>query len=401
MLRSLPLFLLASLGFAADVRVIEQIVAKVNGDIITRGEIERSRQTLEQELAQQKVPPAKVKEALAERERDALKDQIDQLLLVQKAKELSISVDPEITREIADIQMQSKIADQDKFHQYVREQTGMPFEDFKQQLKNRALTQRVIRQEVGGRIAIPTPEKMKYYEEHKADFMRKEQVFLREILVSTAGKTPAQVAAAEKKAKDLVARARKGDKFPEMARDNSDSETAKNFGELGWWKKGELKPELEAILFKEKKGFVTDAMKSENGFVIIKLEERHEEGQAPFEEVDNEITERLFMPIMQPKIKDYLTKLRMDAFLEIREGFVDSGAAPGKDTKWKDPAQLRPETTTKLEVASRKRRRLLGVIPAGHKSAKIDLPPAPAAAAAPTVGPQPGAPVAPASAASK
>ncbi|MEO7653189.1 MAG: peptidylprolyl isomerase, partial [Bryobacteraceae bacterium] len=347
LVRILPMFLVASLGFAWDVRVIEQIVAKVNGDIITRGEIERSRQTLEQEMAQQKVPAAKAKETIAEREKDALKDQIDQLLLVQKARELSISVDPDITREIADIQRQSGLADQDKFHQYVREQTGMSFEDFKQQLRNRALTQRVIRQEVGGRISIPKPELLKYYEENKDKFVRKEQVFLREILVSTAGKTPAQVAAAEKKAKDLVARARKGDKFHEMARDNSDSETAKTFGELGWWKKGELKPELEAILFKEKKGFVTDAMKSDNGFVIIKLEERHEEGQAPFEEVESEITERLFMPLMQPKLKDYLTKLRVDAFLEIREGFVDSGAAPGKDTKWKDPAQLRPETTTK------------------------------------------------------
>ena len=353
---------------AAEVKVIEQIVAKVNGDIITRGELERSRQTLEAELRQQKVPEAKMQELLKEREADALKDQIDQLLLVQKAKELNISVDAEITRELADIQLQNKITDPDKFHQWVQEQAGMPFEDMKQQMKNRALTQRVIRQEVGGRITIPKSELLKYYEEHKSELVRQEQVFLREILISSVGKTPEQVAAAEKRAKDILARARKGEKFPELARDTSDAESAKNFGEIGWFKKGDLNPSLQ-FLFKEKKGFITDVIKTDNGFVIFKLEERHEAGLAPFEEVENEITEKLYIPRMQPKVRDFLTKLRETAFLEIRAGYVDSGAAPGKDTAWKDPAQLKPETTTKEEVAARKRKRLLGIIP--RKSAPV------------------------------
>src|SRR3989442_10459603 len=94
---------------AADVKVIEQIVAKVNGDIITRGELERSRQVLEAELKQQNAPEEKIRELLKEREADALKDQIDSLLLVQKSKELNISVDAEVTRELADIQLQNKI----------------------------------------------------------------------------------------------------------------------------------------------------------------------------------------------------------------------------------------------------------------------------------------------------
>jgi hypothetical protein len=176
------------------------------------------------------------------------------------------------------------------------------------------------------------------------------------------------VAAAEKRAKDILARAKKGEKFPELARDTSDAESAKNFGEIGWFKKGDLNPSLQ-FLFKEKKGFITDVIKTDNGFVIFKLEERHEAGQAPFEEVENELTEKLYIPRMQPKVREFLTKLRENAFLEIRAGYVDSGAAPGKDTAWKDPAQLKPETTTKEEVAARKRKRLLGIIP--RKSAPV------------------------------
>jgi len=367
--RALLLWLSVAGALAAEVKVIEQIVAKVNGDIITRGELEHSRQALEAELKQQGAPGAKMKELLKEKEADALRDQIDQLLLVQKAKELSIDVTAEVKKEMADIQMQNKITDSDKFHQWVQEQSGMPYEDLEQQMKNRSMTQRVIRQEVGGRITIPKAELLKYYEEHKSEFIRQEQVFLREILVSSVGKTPEQVAAAEKRAKDILARAKKGEKFPELARDTSDAESAKNFGEIGWFKKSDLNPSLQH-LFKEKKGYLTDVMKTDNGFVIFKLEERHEEGLAPFEEVENEITEKLYVPRMQPKVREFLTKLREQAFLEIREGYVDSGAAPGKDTGWKDPAQLKPETTTKEEVAARKRKRLLGIIPRKSAPAK-------------------------------
>src|SRR6266404_5306598 len=312
--RAVLLWLSVAGVVGAEVKVIEQIVAKVNGDIITRGELEHSRQALEAELKQQGAPAAKMQELLKEKEADALRDQIDQLLLVQKAKELSIDVTAEVKKEMADIQMQNKITDSDKFHQWVQEQSGMPYEDLEQQMKNRSMTQRVIRQEVGGKITIPKAELLKHYEEHKSEFIRQEQVFLREILISSVGKTP------------------------EQARDTSDAESAKNFAEIGWFKKGDLNPSLQH-LFKEKKGYLTDVMKTENGFVIFKMEERHEEGLAPFEEVENEITEKLYATRMQPKVREFLTKLREQAFLEIRAGYVDSGAAPGKDTAWKDPAQ--------------------------------------------------------------
>lgn len=366
--RVLVVFLAVLAGAeASDVRIVEQIVAKVNGDIITRGELEKTRLTMEQEIKQQNVPAANREQLLKEREADALRDQIDQLLLVQKGKLLDINVEAEVTKEMADIQVQNKISDPDKFHQWVQEQAGMPYEDVRLQMKNRYLTQRVIRQEVGGKITIPKSELLKYYTDHKDEFIRKEEVFLREILISSVGKTPEQVAAAEKRAKDILARAKKGEKFPELARDTSDADSAKNFGEIGWYKKADLTPELQ-VLFTHDRGYITDVMRVPNGFLIFKLEEKHAAGLAPFEEVENEITEKLYVPRMQPKVREYLTRLRQDAFLEIRAGYVDSGAAPGKDTGWKDPAQLKPETTTKEEVAARKRKRLLGIIP--RKSAQ-------------------------------
>jgi parvulin-like peptidyl-prolyl isomerase len=115
-------------AMSADVRVVEEIVAKVNGDIITRSEVDHTRQMMAAELKQQGLNGAKLAQELKQREKDALRDQIDQLLLVQKGKDLNINVDPDVTRRIAEIQVQSKIADPDKFHEWLREQTGITFD---------------------------------------------------------------------------------------------------------------------------------------------------------------------------------------------------------------------------------------------------------------------------------
>ena len=200
---------------------------------------------------------------------------------------------------------------------------------------------------------------------------RDERVFLREILVSTEGKDAAGVAAAEKKAKDLVARARKGERFPEMARDNSDAVTAQNYGDLGGFKKGELAANVETAVWDKPKGYVTDPMKLPNGFLILKVDDHQKAGQAELADVENEIMEKLYTPRMGPAVREYLTKLRQDAFLEIKSGYVDSGAAPGKNTAWQDPAQLKPETVSKAEVANKTRRkRLLWAVPVPGTKAK-------------------------------
>jgi parvulin-like peptidyl-prolyl isomerase len=349
---------LLPIAFAADIKVVEEIAAKVNGDIITKGELDQQRKDIETQIRQEPgMTGAKLADAVNKYSADALRDQIDTLLLVQKGKDLNINVDGEVTRRMAEIQVQSKIDDPDKFHEYIRQQTGVPYEEFKKKITEQMLTRRVIGQEVGSRIAIPEPELKKYYDEHQKEFVREEQVFLSQILITTEGKTPEQVAAADKKAKDIVARARKGEKFSEIASSNSDDpETAKNGGYLGAYKRGMLRPEIENTVFKQKKGYVTDPITitaPQKAFLILKVDDHYEAGQASFDEVKDEIQGRLAEPKMEPKVRAFLTTLRQSAFLEIKDGYVDSGAAPGKDTRWHDALQLKPQTTTKEEVASK------------------------------------------------
>jgi peptidyl-prolyl cis-trans isomerase SurA len=338
--------------------------------------------------AQKGLSGAELEKEVQARHADALRDKIDQLLLVQKGKDLNIKVDAEITRRIAEIQAQSKISDPDKFHEWVRQQSGgLPFEDVRQNMIDQALTQKVIGQEVGSKINVPQADIQKYYDAHKTEFVREEMVFLREILIASTDKSPAAMAAAEKKAKGIVERARKGEKFTQLARDYSAAETANNDGELGAFKKGELTKQIEDAVFTQNKGYVTDPIQTPNGWEILRVDERYAAGQASLDEVKNEVMDRLYSPRMKPALRAYLTQLRQDAFLEIRGGYVDSGAAPNKNTAWQDPATLKPETTTKEEVAARKKKKMLGIIPHGSGT-KAPAPP-------PLVTPIPPAPTVP------
>lgn len=358
-------FLAAGTALASNVKVIEEIAAKVNGEIVTSSEIAHYRKLLEDSLRQQGLTGERLDNELKAREKDLLRDRIDNLLMVQQAKQLDINVDGDVTKRLAEIQRQSKISDQDKFHDYIRQQSGMSFEDFRQEIRNDLLKQRLIGQEVGSKLSVPRAEVEKYYQEHKNEFMRDERVFLSQILISTVGKDQKEIPALEKKAKDLVDRARRGERFTDMAKDNSDDPaTAAEMGAVGSFTRDQLQPQIADMVFAQDRGYVSDPIRVPNGFLILRVDQKYTAGLAALEEVQNEITQKLYEPRFDPAVRAYLTDLRMNAFLEIRENFVDSGAAPGKDTRWMDPAQLKPETVTKEEVASRRYRpRLLWLIP--------------------------------------
>ena len=369
MLRSsVVVLILAIAAFAADVRVVEEIAVKVNGDIITRGDIIEQQRLIAQQIQQQEhLTGSALQQAVDTESKDMLRGLIDQRLLVQKAKELDIKVDSDINRYLAQLQVMSKIPDPDKFHDWIREQSGMTFEDFKAKKTDEYLTQRLLGQEIQSHISVPEADMQKYYNDHKADFVRKDQVFVSQILISTEGKTPEQAAAAEKKAADLAQRARKGEKFGDLARANSDdAETARDGGQLPPYGRGMFRPEIEEKVFAASKGTVIDPIKTPQGFVILRIDDRYEAGQESFDEAREQIQEILARPLMEPKVREYLTKLRREAFLEIKDGYVDTGAAPGKDTRWHEVVGLKPETTTKEEVAAhRKKPKFLGVVPHG------------------------------------
>src|SRR5262249_54163913 len=136
-----PLLLLTltplAVTFGADVTVVEEIVCKVNGDIITRGELEKDRRDMENEFRQQGLTGRALQEAVTARPRDVLRERVDRLLLVQKGKELDLKVETDLTKQMANLQRQSGISDPEQFQAWVREKSGQPYEDYKNEMKNK------------------------------------------------------------------------------------------------------------------------------------------------------------------------------------------------------------------------------------------------------------------------
>ena len=331
-LRILCIFsLLVPLGLSAQEvrkRIVEEIVARVNNEIITLSEFERSHASLRREAEEecQGCSREKLAAHVAEKEKNLLRDMIDNLLLVQRAKDLGYNVETEVVRRMDAIRQQNNLEDMDALCKAV-ETSGIGCEDWKANIRNGLLAQEVIRKDVGRTINFSKEEIQKYYDEHKAEFVKPEQVFLEEIFVSTEGKPESEIPALEKKAQGLRDRVVKGgEDFPELAKRYSDGSTAQQGGTLGFFERGQLPPEIEAIAFKMNRGDVSDLIRTKSGFLILKCEMRYEAGQQPLEKVETDIMNRLYGEKMQPGLRNYLTKLREESFIQVKQGYVDTAA---------------------------------------------------------------------------
>jgi parvulin-like peptidyl-prolyl isomerase len=363
----------ASVCLAADnsrdvptpkVTVVDQIVAKVNGDIISEDELQRLTKELAQQLHAQNESGPQFQQDYESRVKNVLRDRIDELLLIQKGKELDVNVDSDVTKYMAQLQRQSGMTDTDKFHEYIQKQSGMSYEDFVAEAKNHYLTQDVIGSEVARHINFTDQEIQNYYDTHKKEFVKEEKVYLSEILISTESKDAAGIAAAQKKADQVAQDASRGERFTDLARDNSDAATAKSGGVLGGYKKGELAPVFEKAVWDLPKGAVAQPIKIPTGFEILKVDDHTKQGLESLADAKPEIENDLYGPKIEPKVREYLTQLREKAFLEIKPGYTDTGAAPNQSTAWQEVATLKPETVTKAEVEQKTRhKRLLWVIP--------------------------------------
>src|SRR5205085_3762003 len=284
--------------------VVEEIIARVNIEIITRTEYIHSRDQLKQEAQQQN--PSGADQIVAEKQRDVLRDLIDQQLLLGKGKDLGITGDTELVKRLDELRKQLKLESMDDLEKEAQKQ-GVSFEDFKAGIRNQIVTQQVISHEVAPRIQITQKEIQDYYNAHKADLEQPEAVDLSEILVSTGSENvnvdpnappppedPAKINAIEEKAKQMLASIKGGVKFEDVAKKSSDGPTADQGGELGQFKRGTLAKELEDLTFGMKPGDISDVIRTKQGFVILKVNQHTQAGVAPLKQVENRIQEAIY-----------------------------------------------------------------------------------------------------------
>lgn len=331
-----PTFLLAVFFAAIPLaaqdggKVVEDIVARVNNEVITLSDLSRARASADEEGRQEcpRCTSEQLQTLVAEKNKNALRDLIDQSLLVQRAKDMGVSVESDLVKKLDQIRQQNNLPDMEALEKAVSSQ-GTNFEDFKNNLRNHLLTEMVIGREVSSRIMIDKSVIQQYYEEHKSEFVRPEQVYLREIFVSTDGKTEAEIPALEKKATDLLEKVKNGDDFAELARRRSDGSTAKQGGELGLFKRGELSKEIEDAVFPLKKNEYTGVIRSKQGFLFLQVQEHYDAGQQPLAKVEPEIMNRLYQGKMEPALRKYLKTLREESYVVVKPGYVDSAGVFG------------------------------------------------------------------------
>jgi peptidyl-prolyl cis-trans isomerase SurA len=306
-------------------RVVEEIIARVNNEIITQSEYEKAKVAAADEAKQDcqgHCTPEQLQIAIEDRQKNALRDLIDQSLLVQRGKDMGLSVEPDVIKKLDQIRIQNNINSMEDLEKAVSAQ-GVNWEDFKNNIRNGVLTQRVISSEVGSHITIGHDEIEKYYNEHKSEFVRPEQVALRSIEINTEKKSPEEIVELKKKAETTLKRIKDGEDFGEMAKRFSDGSTAKQGGFLGVYKRGELSKELEDVVFKMRKNDITDVMDTKQGFLILQVLEHYDEGEQTLAKVEPEITDKLYTARLEPAMREYVKTLREQSYVVIKPGFQD------------------------------------------------------------------------------
>jgi peptidyl-prolyl cis-trans isomerase SurA len=308
-------------------RVVEDIAARVNNEIVTMTDLKRATETVRQDVREecQGCTPAQIEAQVAEREKSVLRDLINQSLLVQRGKDMNINVETELVKRLDEIRVRNKLASMEELQQKV-EENGTGWEEFRSNIRNNLLMQEVVRREVGSRIIIDKDEINKYWKEHPDEFHRKEMVYLSEMFVSTVDKTPAEIPALEEKAKKLLDRVKNGEDLEELAKRYSDGESAKQGGDLGGFERGQLSPELEEAVFKLKPKELSNVIRTKTGFLVLRVDQRYEAGLQPVDKVENEIMNRLYGEKMQPAMKAYTTRLREESYVLVKPGYFDAGA---------------------------------------------------------------------------
>jgi peptidyl-prolyl cis-trans isomerase SurA len=328
-----------ALGTGLRAEILEQVLVKVNGDIITKTDLEKLQIAALRERPNQASPAsmsdADLGKALAEVTPLVIVDAVDEILLIQRAHTLGYAVTDEQFNNVLDsIKKDNKIESEQQF-QAALKQEGMTLPQLRKSLERRMLIGQVQQREITGRIDITEAEEKIYYDTHISEFGTTPSVTLREILVKVAtdakGVNVAADEEAQQKAEAIRARVAGGEAFDKVASDASDAPSKASGGLIGPIPKTELAEALATMLSSMKVGDVTPVVRVPNGYEILKLESSIESTTLPFENAKGQIAERLGSERQHAELAKYLKKLRAQAIIEWRNEEVhkayDAGVA--------------------------------------------------------------------------
>jgi peptidyl-prolyl cis-trans isomerase SurA len=308
---------LVTLGVAAPrAEIIERILVKVNADILTQSDLETRQSAAIRAKREnpQSMSNAELTKALAEITPQIIVDAVDELLLLQRGRELGYHLTDERFKEtLANIKKENKIETEDQFQQALKAE-NMTLADLRLRLEKAMIIQQVQGNEVLGHISVTEAEAKAYYEAHRAEFTTPATVMLREILIPVAPSSEDQ--AAKAKADALYEKLRAGESFEKAVADESTAASKANGGLIGPINLSDLAPALRRIIEPLKAGEITPVVRTQSGYQVFKIETLKEATLLPWDQAKEDIGNRVANTKQAAEYSRYMQKLRAQAVLD-------------------------------------------------------------------------------------
>ena len=295
---------------AQDEEVVEEILAKVNDEIITRSELMEKMAPLKAELAQ-RLQPGELSARIHELEGRMLEEEIVRRLLLDRARQRGLTASQDvIDNAIQRIMEENQINDRERLDRTLQEM-GSNLSKLQSMLREDYLANQVIQYEVMGGVVVSESELQEYYQQHADEFKIAERVRLRQILIAGTGE------GAMLTANELRDRLRQGADFQQLASQYSDAPSRDKGGDEGLFERGELDPALEAAAFSLPVGTVSEVVQSKNGYHILHLVDRTGGGQRSFDDAKLDIQRRVQEQKIDKARREYVEKLKKENYVEI------------------------------------------------------------------------------------
>jgi peptidyl-prolyl cis-trans isomerase SurA len=324
-------FVMVGVAVPMRAEIIEQVLVKVNGDIITKTELEgRQIEVLRRRVNHDIDPEAlkndeQLRKLLAEVTPHILVEAVDELLQVQLAKERGYRLRDEQFQEwLGALRREQNLEDDQKFVAALK-QEGMTVTDLRSNVERSFMIQQVQRDEIGSKLTITEEEARQYYRAHPQEFTEPANVTLREIFVEVpaAGTQPGQAGinvGQDDQARTEVTAARArvlaGEDFATVAAEVSTAPSKANGGLIGPINVQELSEPLQALIGKMSPGEVTAPIRTGRGYQILKLETLKESSVQPFESVRDLVAERVHGDRQEQEVRRFLSRVRSQAIIE-------------------------------------------------------------------------------------
>lgn len=307
-----------------ELKVVDEVVAQVNDNVVTLSGVKRQMKELVDTLVEQGKTREQAEAEINGKQAELIAGIITEEMLLQKGKELGVEtdVDAEINNRFREKMAELNLKSLDKLYEAMRTSNIDP-EQVREMWRRQLTKDFVLQREVDSRVyyGFTSKEVKDYYDKNRAKFTKKESVTLSEIFLSFAGRDEAAVKA---KAAELVKQLRGGADFGKLAVENSERpEVQQNKGKVGTFSIEQIKgisEKLVAPIAATKAGDVTDPIVMDEGVEILRVDERSAaSSESVFDE--REVRSAMTYEKLPEERRKYLTTLRQESYIKINDTY--------------------------------------------------------------------------------